>query len=420
MDDIAIRVENLSKCYHIYNKPNDRLKQFIMPSLGRIFNKKSKQYFNEFWALKEVSFEIKKGETVGIIGLNGSGKSTLLQMICGTINPTSGSVETRGRIAALLELGSGFNPEFTGRDNVFMNASVLGLGPDEINARYDDIAAFADIGNFIEQPVKTYSSGMAVRLAFAVSVCVDPDILVIDEALAVGDAAFQFKCLERMKRLAEAGTTLLFVSHDIGMVKSFCHQVIYLEHGQEKMRGLPDVVTEQYFLDVRSEQSSSLFSGKPVLQRKNIGSSGLLAFGTDQGLIISACFLPYGERNAVVGSGDLVRIQIKVEYDSKLPDATLSVLLVDRRMLGISGRFFPLCSDIEVDGKSISTVEVEFENRFRPGNYAVTLRLESGRSEKDFITIDKQPAALSFEVMPYETSCIGAVDINIRQVEVKN
>ena len=185
--EIAIKVENLSKCYQIYDQPRDRLKQFLLPRLQRVVGLTPKQYYREFWALKDTSFDVKKGETVGIIGRNGSGKSTLLQMICGTLSPTTGSVATHGRIAALLELGSGFNPEFTGRENVYMNASVLGLTNDEIDARFDEIAAFADIGEFIEQPVKTYSSGMYSRLAFSIAINVDPEILIVDEALAVGE-----------------------------------------------------------------------------------------------------------------------------------------------------------------------------------------------------------------------------------------
>ena len=192
--EIAIKVENLSKCYHIYDQPRDRLKQMILPRMQRAIGMQPRQYFREFWALKDVSFEVKKGETVGIIGRNGSGKSTLLQMVCGTLNPTSGSIQTSGRIAALLELGSGFNPEFTGRENVYLNGAVLGLSRDEIDVRFDEIAAFAEIGEFIDQPVKTYSSGMMVRLAFAVAINVDPQILVVDEALSVGDELFQRKC----------------------------------------------------------------------------------------------------------------------------------------------------------------------------------------------------------------------------------
>src|SRR5436309_2773204 len=194
-DEIAIRVSDLSKCYHIYDRPPDRLKQSTLPRLQRLIRQPSRQYYREFWALKDVSFEVKNGETVGIIGRNGSGKSTLLQIICGTLTPTSGTIETSGRIAALLELGSGFNPEFTGRENVYMNAAVLGLSKGEIDERFDEIAAFADIGEFIEQPVKIYSTGMYVRLAFSVIAHVDAEILVVDEALAVGDAVFTQKCM---------------------------------------------------------------------------------------------------------------------------------------------------------------------------------------------------------------------------------
>jgi lipopolysaccharide transport system ATP-binding protein len=194
-----------------------------------------KQYFREFWALKGVSFEIKKGETVGIIGHNGSGKSTLLQLICGTLNPTGGNVQTNGRIAALLELGSGFNPEFTGRENVFMNATVLGLSQKEIDARLDSILAFADIGDFIERPVKTYSSGMLVRLAFAVQASVDPDILVVDEALAVGDEKFQRKCFARLEDLKSRGSSILFVSHSPASIIELCDHTLFLHHGERLM-----------------------------------------------------------------------------------------------------------------------------------------------------------------------------------------
>jgi lipopolysaccharide transport system ATP-binding protein len=243
--EIAIKVSNLSKCYQIYDKPHDRLKQSIYPRLQRLAGKQPKQYFREFWALNDVSFEIKKGETVGIIGRNGSGKSTLLQMICGTLNPTSGNIQTHGRIAALLELGSGFNPEFTGRENVYMNAAVLGLSTEETDARFDEIVSFADIGDFIGQPVKTYSSGMMVRLAFAVIAHVDADILVVDEALAVGDAFFTQKCMRFLRGFMKSGT-VLFVSHDTAAVVNLCNKAILLDHGTVIMAGHPKEVAEQY------------------------------------------------------------------------------------------------------------------------------------------------------------------------------
>ncbi len=244
-NDVAIRVTNLSKCYQIYDTPRDRLKQFVVPRLQRLTGQPPKQYFREFWALKDVSFEIKKGETVGIIGRNGSGKSTLLQMICGTLNPTSGCVQTNGRVAALLELGSGFNPEFTGRENVYMNASVLGLNNEEIDARFNDIVTFADLGDFIEQPVKTYSSGMMLRLAFAVIAYVDADILVVDEALAVGDAVFTQKCMRFLRKFMERGT-VLFVSHDSGSVINLCQHAIWLNKGLVCQSGIAKEVVEAY------------------------------------------------------------------------------------------------------------------------------------------------------------------------------
>lgn len=244
--DVSVRIEHLSKCYQIYDSPRDRLKQFLLPRLQSLTGRKLRHYFREFWALKDVSLEIRKGETVGIIGRNGSGKSTLLQMICGTLNPSFGEVKTNGRIAALLELGSGFNPEFTGRENVYLNAAILGLSQDEIDARFDEIAAFADIGDFLEQPVKTYSSGMVVRLAFAVQAMIDPDILVVDEALAVGDEFFQRKCFSRIETLRNTGTTILFVSHSGATIVELCDRAVLLDSGDLLTVGPPKRVVTQY------------------------------------------------------------------------------------------------------------------------------------------------------------------------------
>lgn len=244
--EIAIKVENLSKCYHIYDQPRDRLKQFVLPRLQSAIGLQAKQYFREFWALRDVSFEIKRGETVGIIGRNGSGKSTLLQMICGTLNPTGGSIQAQGRIAALLELGSGFNPEFTGRENVYLNAAVLGLSGAEIDRRFDEIVAFADIGDFINQPVKTFSSGMMVRLAFSVAINVEPQILVVDEALSVGDELFQRKCFSRIEAMRKAGVTILFVSHSGSTVVELCDRAILLDSGELLASGKPKQIVGRY------------------------------------------------------------------------------------------------------------------------------------------------------------------------------
>lgn len=245
-NEVAIRVEHLSKCFHVYDLPRHRLQQFVLPALRRSVGLPAPNYFREYWALHDVSFTINKGETVGIVGKNGSGKSTLLQLICGTLTPTSGEVEANGRIAALLELGSGFNPEFTGIENVYLNGAVLGLDRQEIDARLDDILAFADIGDFIKQPVKTYSSGMAVRLAFAVQTVVDPDIFIVDEALAVGDEKFQRKCFARLEELKARGTSILFVSHSAPSVKELCDKALLLNEGQRLLYGDASEVVKSY------------------------------------------------------------------------------------------------------------------------------------------------------------------------------
>jgi lipopolysaccharide transport system ATP-binding protein len=244
--EVAIRATCISKCYHLYDKPQDRLKQTIFPHFQRLLRIPVETYSREFWALKDVSFEVKKGQTVGIIGRNGSGKSTLLQIIAGTLDPTHGKVEVNGRVAALLELGSGFNPEFTGRENVYMNATILGLTKKEIDARFDDIVSFAEIGEFIEQPVKTYSSGMYVRLAFAVQVAVEPDVLIIDEALSVGDMRFSMKCIRRMRELVDKGTSCIFVSHDMSSVVNFCTNALWLHDGMIFEKGEPKRITIDY------------------------------------------------------------------------------------------------------------------------------------------------------------------------------
>lgn len=237
--ELAIQIQDVGKVYHIYDRPEDRLKQMFLWRFGR-------HYGRDFWALRHISFEVPKGETFGIIGRNGSGKSTLLQIIAGTLHPTEGQVSVNGRIAALLELGSGFNPEFTGRDNVYMNGAILGLSRAEMDARIGEIIAFADIGEFIDQPTKTYSSGMVVRLAFAVQATVDPDILIVDEALAVGDMYFQSKCMARISQLQRSGTTILFVSHSLQTVKSLCQQAVLLDHGLMKAIGPVDAVADIY------------------------------------------------------------------------------------------------------------------------------------------------------------------------------
>lgn len=251
-NNIAISVKNLGKCYQLYDKPYDRLKQALFSRIRQPLTKitsaiKQKNYHKEFWALRDVSFEVKKGEALGIIGVNGSGKSTLLQLISGTLTPTCGEININGRVGALLELGAGFNPEFTGRENVYMSGAILGLTQKEIEAKFNEIIEFADIGEFLDQPVKTYSSGMFVRLAFAVQACIEPDILIVDEALAVGDIFFQQKCHDHMAKLLERGTVIILVTHDMAVIEKYCDKAVLLNRGDCLFVGNANEAVERYY-----------------------------------------------------------------------------------------------------------------------------------------------------------------------------
>ena len=322
--EVAIRVDSLSKCYQIYDKPRDRLLQML--SRGK------RQYFREFWALREVSFEVRKGETVGILGRNGSGKSTLLQLICGTLNPSSGSIQTNGRIAALLELGAGFNPDFTGRENVGLSCTLLGLSAEETAARFDDIAAFADIGDFIEQPVKTYSSGMYVRLAFAVNIVAQPDIMIVDEALAVGDMNFQAKCMTAMTRLQQSGASVLFVSHDTSAVKSLCKRAVYLDGGRVRASGAAGEIAELYMRTMREEMNA-----------EQLGSSASIEVSK-------------AVRQAPSGSGPATHLPAFVRSDEF--EARVAAL-----RYGTGGARITCAELTDLDGQALS--EVEFDQEVR-------------------------------------------------------
>lgn len=247
--DTALAVNNLSKCYHIYDKPRDRLLQILMGG--------KKQFYHEFWALRDISFTVAKGETVGIIGRNGSGKSTLLQLISGTLSPTTGEVSTIGRVAAILELGAGFNTEFTGRENVLLNAAILGFSREDVEERMIKILTFSELGDFLDQPVKTYSSGMYARLALSIAFHIDPDILIVDEALAVGDARFVAKCMRRIKDIMTQGTTVLFVSHDVSSIRALCQRVVWLDQGRMVEEGEVFPVTGRYMAFMFKDEQSN-------------------------------------------------------------------------------------------------------------------------------------------------------------------
>lgn len=238
MSDIAIKVENLTKIYKLYEKPMDRMKEALSLSKNK--------YSREHYALKDLSFEVKKGDTVGILGTNGSGKSTLLKIITGVLTPTMGSLEINGKISALLELGAGFNPEYTGMENIYLNGTMMGYNREQMEKRVQPIIDFADIGDFINQPVKTYSSGMFARLAFAVAINVDPEILIVDEALSVGDVRFQTKCINKMKELKEKGTTILFVSHATEQIKRFCTKALWINKGEIVEQGESSEIVDKY------------------------------------------------------------------------------------------------------------------------------------------------------------------------------
>jgi lipopolysaccharide transport system ATP-binding protein len=403
--ELLIEVRGLGKRYEIYAQPRDRLLQSLFR--GR------RQFFQEFWALADISFEVRRGETVGIVGRNGSGKSTLLQLIAGTLTPTTGTVDVRGRIAALLELGSGFNPEFSGRENVFLNGAILGLARSEIEARLPEIVAFSGLEEFIDRPVKTYSSGMLMRLAFAVAVNVEPDILIIDEALAVGDIAFQLKCIERLERLTRSGVTLLFVSHDTSLVKTFCRHAVYLDRGRLRAQGTPDVVTELYALDIRQAEGAQ--SGRPVALKPFVGEGDGIAFGTDEGRIVAAAFTSTGSSRASSDYGNDLEFDVDVEFAPDVSQPSMAVIVQDRHAREIGAAWFPLEKPEPEGGRCRSRLRLGFGTRLGAGPYSITLRLESRRSDQLLFPIDKQVSVLVFDVsQPDRAAFRGVVDLGFR------
>lgn len=404
--EVAVSIRDLGKCYEVFDRPKDWLLQLFAP--------KNKRYYREFWALKGVTAEIRKGETVGIIGANGSGKSTLLQLICGTATASTGSVSSVGRIAALLELGSGFNPDFTGRENVYMNGAVLGLSYADIDARFDEIAGFAGIGDFMEQPTRTYSSGMIVRLAFAVSVCVEPDILVVDEALAVGDASFQFKCLNRLEELTARGTTLLFVSHDINMVKRFCHRALYLRKGELRAVGAPEEMSELYLLDMRDEQRRWASGGAvPVTVKPSLHAGAGIAFGTDEGRVLSACFTTTGGHHCSYVHGEEIGLRIAAAFCESVSKPGITLTIQDSRLIVISGQHFPILPRRTAEGWNEAHLDVRFKANLSPGRYHITLKLLDGDSDETSQLIEKQVGLLAFDMLAGSANFLGTVDLEL-------
>ncbi|MEZ2738509.1 ABC transporter ATP-binding protein [Comamonas jiangduensis] len=430
--EIAIKVENLSKCYQIYDQPRDRLKQFVLPRLQRLAAQPQKQYFREFWALKDVSFDVKKGETVGIIGRNGSGKSTLLQIITGTLAPTSGSVTTKGRIAALLELGSGFNPEFTGRENIYLNGALLGFSTAQINDKFDAIAAFADIGEHLDQPVKTYSSGMLVRLAFAVQVQVEPEILIVDEALAVGDALFQKRCFQRIEKLVSDGTTVLFVSHDQESVRTLTSRALLLNKGRSVEWGLSSEVVLSYrkllhaeeaayfasltkdmvkrakaapisneLISVESPEVTPINSGMTgVSKRENDISnrSDRLSFGDGEVKIIKVETLSEcGENCSMYYAGERLRIRVNCQSFSKIDKLNVAIRIRNKEGVKMYS-WGTLNQDMTIRAKNIDA-PIFWEKKFKAGDiFQVLLDCDCDLGENMY---EIQAAVSTEETMNY-------------------
>lgn len=454
MNNVAIRVNNLSKCYHMYDRPEDRLKQLVVPEFRSLIGSNAGNYFREFWALNDVSFEVGRGETVGIIGRNGSGKSTLLQMICGTLEPTTGSVETNGRVAALLELGAGFNPEFTGRENVFMNATVLGLTENEIQSRFEDIAAFADIGDFIEQPVKHYSSGMYARLAFAVAINVDPSILIVDEALAVGDEPFQRKCFAKIEEIKSNGGTILLVSHSSGAITTLCDRGILLHNGKMLYSGVPKVAVgwyqklmnapekcEEIILEIsnlkyraaglvsgfsdaysdtgRSESLSDVNpSGEPLAVTQDVSSydpnfipKSKIVYETNGAIITDVRIESLdGQVVNILCKGQQFRVCYSVRFERDCEDVRLRCMLKTTMGLELGGGINPNVLDKGLSFTSGQVINVSFEFLccLNSGVYFINCGLSDNLS-----SLHRIVDALAFRVSDNESSfSFGMVDFN--------
>jgi ABC-type polysaccharide/polyol phosphate transport system ATPase subunit len=410
VEDVVIHVSGVSKCYQLYDKPQDRLRQSIYPRLQRILRREPKAYAREFWALRNVSFDIRRGETIGIIGRNGSGKSTLLQIICGTLAQTTGTVEVQGRIAALLELGSGFNFEFTGRENVFMNAALLGLSRKETEARFDDIVAFADIGKFIEQPVKTYSSGMFARLAFSCSIFVNPDILVIDEILAVGDAPFQAKCIKAFHRLRDRGCTILLVSHDAYMIRNFCQRALYLRNGECPGFGETGLIIDQYNLEVetavRADNQASSEAGRSVasFSGSNLANQGWFR------IVEIELLDKLLQVTSKVKTGDPITIRFRyISLSSEMPKVTFVINLYRHDGLYICGTTSLMDGILPVESPMKATVSVTFPDmRLLSGHYMWRVAIND---ERAFGVYAEANHVCTFQVVD-DLQCVGLFNMD--------
>jgi ABC-type polysaccharide/polyol phosphate transport system ATPase subunit len=401
--DIAIKVENLTKVYKLYNTPTDRLKEALSPI--------RRKYHHDFNALHDVSFEVKKGEAVGIIGRNGSGKSTLLKIITGVLTPTSGSVTVNGRISALLELGSGFNPELTGIENIYFNGTLMGISREEMESRLDAILAFADIGEFVHQPVKSYSSGMFVRLAFAVAVCVEPEILIVDEALSVGDMAFQQKCLERLRLLREKGVTILLVTHDIMLTRNYCEYVVYLKRGNVAMVADAETAGEAYIKDARSEMQKLV----PSPEKPGVNNASM-RYGSSEGEITAVEVQAKDSDLPVCVENEQLIIRIFARIEKSIMYPAIHVQVRDFRGYILYGIYTQphelewLEHDEYIELRAALSLNVNLQ----PGEYGVAVSLNNAHGELMQIILDKHVSAATFTVLPKTGGRVfnGVINLN--------
>ena len=452
----VIQVNAVGKCFNIYERPEDRLKQFLMPKIRAFSGLEQPSYHREFWALKDVSFEVGQGQAVGIIGRNGSGKSTLLQIITGTMTPTYGTVKTQGRTAALLELGSGFNPEFTGRENVYLNSTLLGLTQTQIDNKFDYIAGFADIGDHLDQPVKTYSSGMMLRLAFAVQVAVETEILIIDEALAVGDARFQLKCFRRLEEIKAQGTTILFVSHATELVRSFCDFGLVLENGNAIYWGEAKAATVKYLevlfpeqkrdaleesgektksddqISVTPDEGHALASkASEALEWLTIEPSdmGGHTFGVGGANLEWIKISGLGSPNLLIGGrGITIRclfswqinfVRSLIESDNYDADITLGVSLANNKgeyIFGCNG--FDKGLPIDCLKNGISTVEFQFNTPYLTvGDYFLTVAIALG-NQKHHVQLKWYDCVFQLKLFETDRNVYGVLAIDYKMNEL--
>ena len=391
----ALAVRGVSKTYFLWATPGSRLWVPLLhrlaralrwaPALSGWLDARALSRLHRHQALTDVDFTLERGEALGIVGLNGSGKSTLLQIVAGVLPASAGTVSVNGRVAALLELGSGFNVELTGRENIKVNAAILGLTPAQIRERMDAIIAFADIGAFIDEPVKTYSSGMSVRLAFAVQVHTDPDILIVDEALAVGDAAFQAKAMARIEEILGRGTTLLFVGHDLNALRAFCQRGILLEAGRVTMEGLPEDVIEQYLFQVHARARDDASRVVRTAQ----------GFSSDEGSILSAR-LADGATHLALRHGATVDVTVDLVALPSLAGVCCIVDVLDQRGLPLTGKRIRLPART---GDGRLRVRIGIEARLQRGVYRIRLRLVLAPGIEHARVLSRHDAGLSFEVV---------------------